>query len=683
MLRSTLILLLSWFSMGIVLAQQNDWQYYFELLVDELQDEEESEEESELSQTLSAIAASPLNINALTREDLEELQFLTNNQIEAVLEYVARYGPLLSKAEMMMIPFLDSTRRNLLACLTYIGSMPPREYTFLDSLQFEKYRVEEKAYTAKENKGEVVGYIKLPFYSRRGDEGVYAGSKYKHWLRASYQFDHVKIGLTASQDAGEAFRFDRKQWGYDYYSLYIQLQKIGIIKNLVLGQYRVKAGLGLIVNNNLYFGKTFGLSSAQLSSTVVRPHSSRSEGNFLQGAAATLSLWRNADLTAFASYRQIDATLVDSTYIRTVVTSGYHRTESEINRRHNAAQATAGLNLRYSFHSFSLGLTGVYNHYSMPLKPYTEGASSAQLYRLFYPAGQNFWNISLSYGWKYGNRFRIEGETATGDCGRVATVNSLSFRVSRTLTLSAIYRYYPVKFTAVMGQSFSEGGRNQNENGIYLGATWALSERFTLNGYFDYAYFEWSKYLALGSSNSFDNFIQATYKLTPHSSLTARYRLKMRQRNSDVEGELIYRNEHRLRLAYSADISNLTLRLQADASYCSYRENSAGLMLFPSAKYSWKWGSATLGVGYFKTKDYYSRIYIYEQALPYTFSSTAFFGHGIRVPATIDCRMLKDVSLMAKFGYTHYFDRSTIGSSYQMIASSSQTDLELMLRWRV
>ena len=38
--------------------------------------------------------------------------------------------------------------------------------------------------------------------------------------------------------------------------------------------------------------------------------------------------------------------------------------------------------------------------------------------------------------------------------------------------------------------------------------------------------------------------------------------------------------------------------------------------------------------------------------------------------------------LTAKLGNTNYFDRSTIGSSYQLINHSSQTDLDLQVRWK-
>ncbi len=673
---------------GAMLAQQNDWQFYFEQLVDEMQDDTGSEELDELSESLSAAAADPININTVTREELEDLLFLSNDQVEAVLEYVHRFGPLMSKAELMMMPFLDDTRRNLLACLTFIGESAAQgsDINFLDSIKIRNAQNSNREYFSKpKNRGEATAYGKIPFYERRGDKKGYYGYQYKHWLRVNYKIsNHVKIGAIASQDAGEPFFANKNGWGYDYYTGFVQVQKIGILKNLVVGHFRVKTGLGLILNNNLSFGKTFGLASAQTTSAVVRPHNSRSEANYLQGAALTLALSKNADATFFASYRKIDATLTsDSAAIRTIVTTGYHRTLSELNRKHNASQTAAGINLRYAAGHFNFGLTGVYNHYDLPLQPYSATSTYSTLYRYFYAAGNDFWNVSVNYGYKLGSRFRIEGETGTGDCGMVATINTASWRICKTLTLSAIYRYYPAQFYATMGKSFSEGGANQDENGIYIGATWTPDERLSVAAYTDYAYFNWPKYLALGASRSFDNYVQATYKLTPTSSFTARYRVKMRQKNSDVARRLIYKDEHRLRLVYNLDIERLSLRSQADMSYCSYKEKSAGFMFYQTAKYSIKPCFFALGAGYFNTKDYDSRIYAYEQSLPYNFSSLSFYGHGLRLHCMIEARMFDRLSLIGKLGFTHYFDRDEIGSSYQTIYSSSQTDLELMLRCRL
>ena len=42
----------------------------------------------------------------------------------------------------------------------------------------------------------------------------------------------------------------------------------------------------------------------------------------------------------------------------------------------------------------------------------------------------------------------------------------------------------------------------------------------------------------------------------------------------------------------------------------------------------------------------------------------------------------RQLMLTAKVGVTNYFDRPVIGTGYQQIDASSQTDLDLQFRWK-
>lgn len=670
------------------------WQPYYEMLfADEdgtaYENEDENESESEnreiIYEILCDIAASPLNLNAITREDLESMMCFNEYQIDGVLNYIERYGPVMTKGELLMIPYLDVPQQGLLSALTYLGEMPPREKDELDSLKYDAALKDFRRVSDRlARKGEVVFSTRVPFYKRVGDGDAYKGSGIKNWIRASYSLNtRVKFGLVAAEDAGEPFFAGRQNYGYDFYSGYLQLQKMGILKKAVVGRYRLKTGLGLVMNNNYSFGKMFSLSSIQSASVSLRPHSSRSEGNYMQGGAAVLRLNRQTELTAFASYRTIDATLTkDSVGIATILKTGYHRTESELAKRHNATQSVLGANVHWNNKSFHLGATALMTHFSLPLKPYTDGASLSNLYRMFLPAGKDFWNIGVEYGYRYGKYLRLEGETATGDCKSIATVNTLSSRINSKLTLMAIQRFYPYKFYSVMGRSFSEGGANQDESGLYLGVNWTPNSHVSFTGYSDIAYFAWPRYLALGSSHSFDNLMQMVYRTASRSTITVRYRLKCRERNGEEEGQLIYKNEHRLRVGFVKHSGRWEWKSQLDAVCCKYKETNLGAMLSGNAFYSAKAYKVGVGLGYFNTDKNNARVYSYEQSTPYNLSYPSFYGNGFRVYSLMEYAIKESLVLNAKLGLTHYFDRDHIGSSYQQINSSTQTDLDIMLRWR-
>ena len=88
-----LLLILAWFFPFSSLAQQaDDWEKYLERMaaLDDM-DEETIQRDYEL---LSELAQHPIDINHATREDLEQLPFLTAHQIEDICAYLYHYAPL-------------------------------------------------------------------------------------------------------------------------------------------------------------------------------------------------------------------------------------------------------------------------------------------------------------------------------------------------------------------------------------------------------------------------------------------------------------------------------------------------------------------------------------------------------------------------------------------------------------
>ena len=105
-------------------------------------------------------------------------------------------------------------------------------------------------------------------------------------------------------------------------------------------------------------------------------------------------------------------------------------------------------------------------------------------------------------------------------------------------------------------------------------------------------------------------------------------------------------------------------------------------MLSQHLSYVHRWLRLNAGLGYFHTTSYDSRVYHYEQAPLYTYAMSQFYGEGIRYWLMARINIGRHLMLTAKWGVTNYFDRNTIGSSYQQIDASSQSDLDVQLRWK-
>lgn len=712
----------------------SSWQELFWMVVGEDAADEDSGEWTDddyqmLFEHLSELADAPLNLNTVTPEQLSDLVFLTDRQVEDIYTYVDRYGPVRTLGELQMIRSLGFNERRLLSYFVYPGEADWKQrkadyYAAMGVNADSLARIAERERNAfnrplyqGDSRGEVVAYTGIPLYTRRGfEEGKYAGANLKHWLRASYKPNqHMKIGFVASQDAGEPFFKASNKAGYDLYSGYIQLKNLRLVrgnsggkglslKSMVVGNYRIRSGMGLILNTSYGFGKTFSMPSMVSSATSLTPSNSRSSANNLLGAAASFDIGRTLQTTVFASYRPLDATLNDDALsIRTLLSGGYHRTESELARKNNVTQASTGLNVAWNKANWHIGATGLYNRYSLPLVPVALPVSSkSQLYRRYNPTGQDFFNVSIDYAYRLGKQFSFRGET--GACnpaassasdtktnplsGRFATINALSWRASGTLTLTAIQRFYPYRFSATMGRSFAEGGQNQNESGVYVGGSWTPNSRWTLTGYTDIAYFPWFKYQALGSTHSFDNLVQVSFKIDSRQSLTLRYRGKWREKDADKEakdyqeGDLLYKNDQRLRLGYAYRHNHLTMKAQGDFSFCRYKQTDVGVMGTALVMYDWKRWKWSGGASCFHTTDYNARVYGHEQSMAYTFSMPSYYGDGVHAYGFAQFSVLKNLDVAAKLSWTKYFDRESIGSSYQTIKASYQTDMEMMLKWK-
>lgn len=671
------------------LAAQTDWRQDYRDLMDAADIDDGHAEE--LMTQLEDLAANKLNINRLTRDDLERLPFLSAQQVEDIMAYVDRYAPVRSLSELRMITSLDADTRRLFTAFVFVGDSKPAPVwpKVSDVLSQGRHTLQAT--------------LRVPMYRRRGDRNGYLGYPLRHDVRYAFNwYGRVRFGLTGAQDAGEPFLSNSNRFGYDHYAYYFHLRDMGRLQELNVGTYRVQMGMGLVMNTGFHLGKLATLQSWGRTSHTLTAHSSRSASGHLTGAAATVAISPRWQLTAFASYQPLDATLNDDGTVRTILTDGYHRTPTELARKHNTQVTDLGARLTLTAHSAPaapsssagsdsaaaspsrrhLSLNVLYTHFSRPLQP----ALSPQPndYCRYALHGSSFFNASLDYG--YANSLlSIAGETAVNGDGAVAALHTVSLRASTALTLMALHRYYDKRYTAFRAYAFHEGTAVQNEHGLYLGAAWAPSPAVLLKGYADYARFPWKRYLVSASSDALDALLYARVILI-RCKWEARYRFHLRQRDNEAKTLLRNRYEHRARLRVTVPVlptgaaGQLTLVTQADGVVADYAAVSRGLMVSQQVRWQHRWWLLDGGAAWFRSDDYDSRLYQYEPSVLYDFSFPAYYGHGLR--AFLYCRadIGRRLTLTAKYALTRYFDRDVISSGLQQIDHHSQSDLLLQLR---
>ena len=654
--------------MGLIsltsIAQQTyDWEDLFEELY--ASSEENIGTKEETFELLTDLAEHPLNLNTASREELERIPFLTAEQIEDLQAYVYQYHGMQSLGELAMIESLDALRRKLLPYFVYVAPVD------------EQQRFPTLKSIVKGGKHTFLFTSHLPFYQRAGDRNGYLGYPYAHSFRYSFRYgDYVQAGLVGAQDAGEPFFAHGNGLGYDHYSFYLLLRKMGRLKTLAVGRYKVNFGQGLVINNSFGFGKLAMLSTLGRQTIGIHAHSSRSAANYLQGAAATVEIAKHLDLTTFLSYRSIDASLTDSGTIKTILKTGYHRTVREMNSKDAATQFTAGTHLAWSSGAFRVGLSGVYTCFNKELTPNT-----SLYYRHYAPSGTNFWNVSADYSYQH-PRWSLAGETAMDSKGSIAMVNNLSYLPTSKLSLLAVQRYYGYQYTALFARSFGDNGAVQNESGLLIGANWNVKRGLSLIAYSDFAYFSHPRFGAHTASKAWDNLLILNYS-RQRWSLLARYRFRICEKDNADKTALINELTQRGRLSLTYSTTSWSSKSQLDIAASNYLKRSFGYMLSETG--TWKplsWLTLNGMIGYFQTTDFASRIYVYERGPLYSFSFPAFFGKGMHYSLFARADLSSRLMIILRSSTTHYFDRDHISSGLQQVNSSTLSGLDIQLRWR-
>ena len=662
-----LFILVILLSLALNVNAETEWEKWLDGIM--LDGDYSEDTHEELYENLLELQRNGINVNSATREELLALPFLSEQQVMDILEYIHFHGALKSINELMSIESIDYSTRQLLQEFLYAGDKPEKGFPSLKNIMAM-------------GKNELSLYTKIPTYERVGDasNGDYIGYPYKFWARYSFSYaKNVRIGIVASQDPGEPFFSQSNKYGFDQYSGFIQLNGLGSVESLIVGRYSVSAGMGLVMNNSFSLGKTAMLQDLGRQRNALRPHTSASENGYMQGAAATIRLSDAIRLTPFLSYRKTDATLNDDGSISSLIYTGYHRTISELNKKNNTSLTAGGINARWNLEDFSLGATAVFTHINRPLSP-----NKSATYKKIYPEGSNFFNASLNYSWLH-YPFSVNGETAINANGAIATLNTLGWHLSQYVEVMGIYRFYSFNYYSLYANAFSEGGKTQNESGLYLGMRWQPKYGIDIQAYTDLAYFAWPRYGVSQSSYAIDNMVSASYK-TGKWLLSGKYRLHFKQKDSKSASGISWQTEHRLRIGAEWTGDGWTSKSQLDiTSVSSTSESSSssqGFMITENIGYDiGKW-QIFAGGKYFNTDGYDSRLYSYERAMPHTFSFPAYYGHGIRYSLTAVWAPSPTLQFNAKAGITDYFDRSTISSGQQQINASSACDIEVGMRWR-
>ncbi len=560
-----------------------------------------------------------LPLNRASEADLQALGILPDTAIAQFLRYRALFGKLLSLYELQAIPgWTPELIRSLLPYVKLDG-----EWSFAESWP---ERLQKGSHFL------LLRYGRSLRARRYIDTGSrYAGNNDRVLFRYSYQYKNLLAwGISGEKDAGEAFLRNRGK-GFDHYGFYAVVRGMGKLQELLLGDYTVNLGQGLVQWQNLAFGKGGELSGVKRQGPTLKPYRSNGEYNFFRGAAATIRHKRQ-QWVFFASYRKLDAVLHNDssggTWFSTIQTGGLHRTEQELRSRAAVSLLSGGIQWKYRFRRGHIAFNHVQYAFSDSLKktpePYNVRLPQDRLFR--------FYSIDYSYTWR---NLHFFGEGAMSGSGGKAFTGGLLLSLHKRMQGAVLIRSISSNYMSLFGNAFAESSTQSNEQGIYSGISVELSRKLKLDLFTDVFRFPWLRYRVDIPGYGYDYQGVITYTPSRNWSLALRYRYRMKTGNrSDTDEpfhipELIGKQQFRIHFQAQPE---KTWGVRMRMEWVRAGKGEEGFLGFGD----WSWHPENSGIGlimrvlYYETGGYASRIFVYENDVQYSFSTGSFYGQGIR-----------------------------------------------------
>ena len=633
----------------------------------------------------------PVNLNVADRDDLQSLFFLNDQEISQILNHRREYGSFLSLQELFLIEGLDSAT---IALIKEFLTVEPVRGGPLDSLSFLKRIKQSAQYSLILRYGRILEK-KKGFDNRSDPEQLlnkkyYAGSPDHLFLRFTLEVpEDFKAGLTAEKDAGETIYFSMKEraFGLDHYSGYMQKKYHSWLKHVILGDFTIHAGQGLVLGNGLFIGKgTEPIRTTVSYGQGARPYQGATEYGFFRGLALGFG-GKKWEGTTFVSQKGVDASVempagnAFTSVIRSIQKTGYHRTPAEIIKKNAASIRSAGILLQYQqgARNFIMGMSGVWNNLNLPLQ------KARNYYNIYDFSGRQLLNAGIHYNF-YRGKFNVFGELALSNFSGWGVVQGLIANLGPAIETVIHLRHYGRDYFSFNARSFGEYAIAQNEKGIYWGIILHLLARLDVHFYFDIFRSNGLRYATASPSSGYEWMTCLKYNLGRFAGLDLYYQEEQKMRNLPVDTGKEYMVSpglmRKTRLTYQyVPETGILLKSRIQASYYRFTpERNFGFAVIQDIGYKFARGYLKGRISYFKTDDFLTRQYVYEPDLLYSFSVPAYDGHGLRYSILFKITPTRNLDFWVKFGQYQFFDREIIGTGLEEIAGHKKSEIRCQIR---
>ncbi len=585
--------------------------------------EEDVKEVEEDIQQLRAFHYRPLNLNLALAEDLVVFPFLSALHIEQLLQYREYAGNLLDVKELQAVPGWDAVLVRKIIPYVTVNEIPSFRKTVSDSWQKGRQQLLLRSALTR-NAGVLIRY--------------------------QFNSPQLQFGINVEKDAGERFWQGGK--GLAFFSAHLVLKNTGLIKTLVIGDYIMNLGQGLMIWQGRAVRKNGMPIMIKRQLPVLMPYRSNDENRYFKGMAIHL-VKRRMESAAYISFNGLDANLktdsvLKTSYVTSFLNTGYHRDEGELADKNAVTHFSAGAMAAINYNRLRMAVSSVFHSFSLPV------LRAAEPYNLFSARGKTLLNTGFSYHYTLRN-IHVFGEFAVDRDGDPAFVNGLMMAADPRLDISLMVRKLSRGYRSFFASAFTESAEPGNEEGIYAGLSFKVSPKLVVDAYADHFRFPWLRYRVDAPGTGRDYLLQLSYRPNKKTSLYIRHRSESKlQAISPMAVKTILdgiKKQFRLHLEHKPDLA-WEWRFRMEFVTLKRRGSSpeSGFLFYSDL--FWKPSGKLIGFNmramFCETTSYNSRIYAYENDVMLYNIVPAYYGRLVRTYINTSCNISDGVRIFLK-----------------------------------
>ena len=251
---------------------------------------------------------------------------------------------------------------------------------------------------------------------------------------------------------------------------------------------------------------------------------------------------------------------------------------------------------------------------------------------------------------------------------------------------SKLFRWLAIVLIVEIGLLHIYNAQAEYEEAVYMGMVIHPVRKIRISAYADFYRFPWLIYGVSAPSAGSDYLLQADYSVNKRTDMYLRLKYEIDPGEESIDTVALPDVIHMHRTGIRYHISYTIARgiiFQNRFEMVKVREETGktgwGFLVYQDVGYRFK--TLPLGLDFrlalFKTTDYRSRVYAYEQDLTAGFSFSPLYDTGYRTYVMLRYEPDPRISFRFRFARTGFAGTDTIGSGYDEITGSSRNDVKL------